>query len=137
MDNESPKIVQLSFGRCLAHGDLVQRFYDIFLESNPRVAPMFKHTDFEKQKGLLRHGLNLMIMFAKGDAAGQLGLQRLKKSHSKINLNIYPELYKYWQNSLIKAVSEFDRKFDDNIKNAWEEVISYGVDYIKSGYDEA
>ncbi|MGY6561343.1 MAG: hypothetical protein ACXITV_04495 [Luteibaculaceae bacterium] len=131
---ESAKVVQLSFGRCLSQGDLVQRFYAIFLESNPAVKPMFEHTDFSRQKGLLTHGLNLMILYAKGDVSGQLGLDRIRDSHSKLKLNISPDLYQYWQKSLLKAVAEFDRKYDPQVEKAWNEVINHGVNYIKSGY---
>ena len=134
MITDSAKIVQLSFGRCLSNGDLIQAFYDNFLKSNLAIKPMFIKTDFDKQKALLKHGLNLMIMYAKGDLAGELGLERIKQSHSKINLNIKPELYIFWKNSLISTVEVFDRKFDNKVKESWSQVIDHGVKYIASGY---
>ena len=42
--------VKQSFARCMIHGDMVGRFYDIFLESSPGIKPLFAKTDFDSQK---------------------------------------------------------------------------------------
>ena len=128
--------VKKSYGRCLAKGDVIGRFYEIFLQCSPLVQEKFKNTDFDKQKKLLRLGVTYMIMYANGDYAGQSSLNNLRKTHSHKQLNIEPELYTFWKESLIKTIGEFDSQFSLSLRNDWEEVINLGISHIKGGYHE-
>ena len=127
--------VEQSFERCLIKGDVIGRFYDIFLESHPDIKPRFANTDFQSQKHLLRQGINLAIMFASGNPAGKNGIKRIRKSHRKSGLNIPPDLYPYWKKSFIQATSEFDSKFSDELKRQWDSVLQKSIDYIIDGYE--
>ena len=133
MNNELA-LVKASHTRC-SGSDLTGHFYEIFLKSNPRIAPMFANTDFSKQKHLLKHGVLLSIMFAEGNMLGKNGIKRIRDSHCKNKMNVRPELYKYWKASFIQAVSEIDRDFNEQTKNAWDAVLQYTIDYITEGYD--
>lgn len=84
--------VKQSFARCMIKGDVIGRFYDIFLDSYPAIKPRFANTDFDSQKHLLRQGVNLAIMFASNNPVGKKGIERIRKSHSKSGLNIPPDL---------------------------------------------
>ncbi len=134
LKNESLKLVQDSYGRCLANGDVLETFYNQFLESSPVIKAKFAKTDFEQQKKLLRHGINLMIMFAADNLAGQTGLKRIRESHNIHHLNISPALYVFWKNCLLYAIQKHDAKFNSEVWLAWNEVLKKGIDYIKSGY---
>lgn len=132
-----PKIlreVETSYGRCLLKDGFLNRFYEIFITSHPDIRPMFAHTDFSAQIGLLRHGLNSVFMFSENNPIARKTLTRIRSSHSKDKLNIAPSLYRYWIDSLIKTVSEFDPEFTSDIEQAWRCVIQPAVDYITSGY---
>ena len=131
---ETITTVRDSMGRCIFHGNLVERFYEIFLDSDPKIKPMFANTDMEKQKQLLDHGLSLAILYVSGHAMGKRGLQRLRESHSRNNLNVSPELYPFWKQSLIQAVTELDPEYTDDIGRAWDEVLQQAIDYIAEGY---
>ena len=126
--------VKLSYGRALLKGDLIDRFYDIFLVSHPEIKPKFSKTNFEQQKGLLKHGINLMISFAGKSSTGMSGLTRIQQSHSIGRMNIEPKFYTYWGNSLLKAISEFDPEFSDSLKEDWRKVLRVGIEFIISGY---
>ena len=136
MNPQDLQDVKMSFGRCLTSGDLFQEFYDIFLASDPGLAPMFAHTDFERQKGLLRHGLNLALMFAGDNPIGKSGLAKIRKSHSKTELNISPAMYPLWTESFIKAIKKMDPQCDSALENKWRDALNKAVDYIKGGYNE-
>jgi len=127
--------VKLSFGRCIAAGDLIDRFYAIFLDSNPDIKPHFKDTNFTVQMAMLRQSVNLAIMFAAGSQVGHSGLDRIKKSHSKSELGIPPHLYKYWKESMIEAVSDTDPKFDHKLGAAWGKVLQLAVDHVAGDYE--
>lgn len=67
MDKGSIRKVKRSFSRSFIGGtDLIQTFYDIFLESHPSIAPLFAESDFAQQKLLLRQGINCLSCFLKG-----------------------------------------------------------------------
>ena len=130
------ELVKKSFDRCAAKGDIIGDFYDIFLESHPDISPQFANTNFVQQKKLLLQGLDLTIMFATDEPVGKIGINRIKKSHCKTALNITPELYPYWKQSLLRAISELDPEFSDKLKEQWDLVLQKSIDYIISGYEE-
>ncbi|MEM9982523.1 MAG: globin, partial [Bacteroidota bacterium] len=110
-------------------------FYEIFMNADPYVKERFSKTDFEQQKKLIRHGVNLMIMYANEEFVAKVGLERLRKSHSINELNIHPKYYSYWKASLIQTVAEFDNEFDESLRNDWSQVLDVGIAFISSGYD--
>ncbi len=124
-----------SFGRCVAKPKFIDRFYEIFLASSPEIKPRFAHTDFAKQKDLLQRGLTMMVMYDGGSETAKMTLDRIGESHSRRGgINIPPNLYRFWIESLIKTISEFDPKFSPEVESAWRHVIQKGVDYITAKY---
>lgn len=80
---------------------------------------------FDSQKRLLRQGVNLAIMFANDSAVGKNGIERKRKSHSKLSLNIPPDLYPHWKNNFIQAACEFSPEFSDELKKQWDNGIAF------------
>jgi hemoglobin-like flavoprotein len=128
--------VKASFGRCMAEQSLFDTFYDIFLASHPDIRPRFATTDFDRQKVAIRQGLNLAIMYAAGNPVGEGGLERIRASHARTRLNIPPDLYKYWKESMLEAVSRTDPRYDASLARSWDEVLQQAVDFIAGGYHD-
>ena len=126
--------VKKSYGRCLNAGDFVGRFYEIFLQSHPDVAPKFKNTDMPNQKKLLRFGINYLIMFANKDMAGESAINRIASTHAKDQINIPPYLYSYWRASLLKTIREFDYAYSETIGKDWKTVLDLGIAQISGKY---
>lgn len=126
--------VRMSMGRAITRGDLFERFYEIFLESHPKIKGMFDSTDMSVQKGLLRQGVNLALMFAEGHAIGESAMGRLRNSHSKGNLNVDPAMYRYWLDSFMKAVAELDPEFNPKLDREWRQALGNAIDHIAGGY---
>ena len=124
-----------SLGRCLNHGSLFKRFYELFIQQNSEIAEKFRDTNMHAQEGVLKNGINLAIMFAEGDPVGLNGIQRIRKSHCKDKLNIKPDMYSLWLDSFMQVVSEIDPNFDDEIENEWRNLLQETIDYIIEGYD--
>ena len=127
--------VKQSFARCMIKGDVVGRFYEIFLDSHPDIKPRFENTDFDSQKHLLRQSVNLAMMFANDNQVAEKGIKRIRQSHSKSGLNILPELYPYWKKSFIQAASELDPEFSDELEQQWDLVLQKTISYIIDGYE--
>lgn len=123
-----------SLGRCLNHGDLFGRFYEIFIASHAAVATRFRDTDMEKQKDLLKNGINLAIMFADGNPVGENGINRIRHTHSRTQLDIDPGLYDLWLDGFLQAVSEIDPHFDADIEQDWRVLLQKTIDHIRGGY---
>ena len=95
MNDHEIQEVRESFGRCTLKGDLIDRFYEIFLESHPDIKPRFANTDFTKQKELLRKGINIAILFGNDKVLGRKGIEKLRESHKRTKLNVRVLVYTY------------------------------------------
>lgn len=89
------------------------------------------------QKMMLHASLYMIMLAAQNNDAAFVYLERVAKRHSKSALDIKPELYDIWLETLIETVSEIDTIFNANVENAWREVMNYGIAYMKSQYDNA
>lgn len=122
--------VVASYGRCCLQPEFFDRFYEIFLGIHPSIKPMFAHTNFAKQKALLREGVAMMLMHLEGKSVGTLSLNRIANIHHARRMNITPQLYEYWVNSLIATVKEYDRDCTPSLETEWRKALHEGVHYI-------
>jgi hemoglobin-like flavoprotein len=130
------EMVKQSYGRACLNPHIIDRFYEIFLDSNPVIKPMFHKTDFSKQKQLLRTGVVMLLAHLEGKTSWTSQIDRIAESHSKKHLNIPPALYHYWIESLIAAVKECDPKWTPELEPAWQKTLQAGTDYIAQQYDK-
>ena len=128
--------VKESYSRCCVNPKFFDLFYANFLASHPTIAPMFAKTDMAKQKSLLRQGVSMMFMHLAGNGVGTTCIDRIGESHSKKKMNIYPNLYDYWINSLVKSVKACDEKLTPAIEAEWGKTLRAGVDRIVSFYSK-
>ena len=130
------KEVKESYSRCCVNSKFFDRFYENFLSSHPAIAPLFAETEMTKQKQLLRQGISMMFMLLGGNSVGTTGIDRIGESHSKKNLNIDPNMYDFWINSLVKTVKEFDEKMTTPLEADWKKTLRIGVDRIVAFYNK-
>ncbi len=128
--------VKESYSRCCVNPKFFDVFYANFLASHPTIAPMFAKTEMSKQKSLLRQGLTMMFMHLGGNGVGTTGIDRIGESHSKKKMNIDPNLYDYWINSLVKSAQECDEKWIPALEAEWRKTLRTGVDRIVSFYNK-
>ncbi|OMH38206.1 globin [Motiliproteus sp. MSK22-1] len=107
-----------------------QAFYDRYIASDPRVAGHFKGTDMERQQQLLEKSFYRLIVFYATNYADDY-LEQVAIKHSKLALNITPDLYDSWLDNLMITVAEFDPLYDENTELAWRLVLSTGITYMK------
>lgn len=131
---EDAELFNDSLERCTANSEFLDRFYDLFLASSTEVAEKFRHTNFVKQKTMLKTSLYMMILAAEGRDEIQAHLQRIAKRHSRADLDIRPDLYTLWLDCLIQAAKEFDPRFTPEIEKSWRRVMEWGISFMKSHY---
>ena len=132
---EGIDLVTQSYGRACLHPQLIDRFYEIFLASHPDIKPFFRHTDFVKQKLLLKTGVIMLLTHLEGKSAWTENLIHIARRHSKQELNIPPSLYQFWIDSLISAVKEYDNKWNPELERIWGKILRAGVDFLLEHYD--
>lgn len=65
-DPEMVQQVKQCFESVSSHEDFFYSFYDRFTKKDPRVAELFKNTNFERQTQALKVSVAYLIMFAEG-----------------------------------------------------------------------
>ncbi|MCC6076050.1 globin [Pseudomonas sp. GCM10022188] len=124
--------VMQSYGRCCSSLKFFDDFYEHFLASSPAVREYFVNADFAAQKHLLRAGVLNLVLYARG--MPDTKLRALGQSHSRVALDIKPELYDLWIEAFLRAVKEHDIQATDTDILAWREVLNKGISLIKSFY---
>lgn len=114
--------------------DFFEAFYARFTGSSAEVAEHFSATDMSRQHTMLKKALyHLLTFYASSDA--DFYLASVAVSHSRAHLDICPELYDLWLETLIDAVRSFDPLFDADIELAWRLVMAPGIVFMKFHYD--
>jgi hemoglobin-like flavoprotein len=121
-----------SFGRCCIQPDFFDRFYEIFVDSHPGIAPMFAETNMKRQKELLRHGITTALMMISGKSkSAEQTLLRIARSHGpEGSVHVGADLYPFWRDSLIACVREFDEEFTPELEREWREAVNRVIQFI-------
>jgi len=136
MNDLTKRLFHDSFGRCTRQEGFFQRFYEIFIDSSDEVREKFKKTDMEAQVKMLSNSFYTAKLATSDSAFIQENLKRLAALHGHKDMDIRPELYDLWLDCLIRTVKEFDPDFNREIENSWLEMLSPGIAYMKSHYDD-
>ncbi|HIG44747.1 MAG TPA: globin [Gammaproteobacteria bacterium] len=130
-----------SFQRVIGHGvgitnkgqQFFARFYEIFFAASDEVREKFCHTDMEMQRSFLKKGVYHLISFyllrSDNDYLSSIAL-----THNQNHYDIPPELYDIWLEALLKAVAELDPEYRDELRLAWQIVMTPGILFMKYHY---
>jgi hemoglobin-like flavoprotein len=134
IDATTLQTFESSLARCLTQPAFLDRFYQIFLASSPKVQEKFAHTNFDRQKAALRASFDVMLEAARTGVSDQERMLDLAERHSSRDLSIGAELYDLWLDSLLQAVKECDPSFDGSVSDAWERVMMVGIRFLLQHY---
>ena len=136
MDDTILEQFEESLRRCNTDPTFLDRFYDRFLGSSPKVREKFVDTDFVRQKHLLQASLELMFVAARDDGSRKMPyLDEVAARHSASQMGIGAELYDLWLDSLLATVREVDPGWSPSVEQAWESVMMVGITYLISRYN--
>ena len=122
--------------RRVEKADFFESFYGRFTGASPDVAQRFRSTDMDRQHLMLKKSLyHLLTFYLSSDS--DYYLDSVAVSHNRLNLDIRPDLYDLWLESLIETVRTFDDQFDERVELAWRLVMAPGIVYMKFHYDRA
>lgn len=129
--------VKDEYSRCLIKPTFFDDFYKEFTSKSPEIGKMFANTEMVAQKEALRAGLTFLIMYAEGKSPfATEKLDKLGASHKKSRINVRPDMYPMWMQSLIATVRKHVPTFNDASSKAWQAVLQHGVNRIVSHYND-
>lgn len=127
--------VQQSYGRCRRSGDFVNRFYERFLDADPRVAGVFGNTNWIQQKRALGQAISAALSYAEGETFVRSTLERMAQVHSRHGrVPIEPALYGLWLNCMVRTASETDPKWSNELESRWRAALSPAIDLFIEHY---
>lgn len=134
MTKQQKNVFMQSLRRCKEKEDFIDQFYRRFLGASDEIKQMFEHTNFAAQKFKLLKSLEIIVLAIEGipEAVHQLNLRAI--SHSREHLNVKPELYDYWLESLLQTVVVCDHQYNQEVEHAWREAGSYAIKYMTDRY---
>jgi hemoglobin-like flavoprotein len=112
----------------------MDKFYANFKASHPSIPPFFVKTDMSKQHKLLKEGITFLLMSAGGSGFAQNEMKKLGVRHDTDHLNVKPELYRFWIDSLMKTVKEFDQNYTPELDKKWRTILETGIQQFKDKY---
>jgi len=128
---ETIQLVEESLHRCQSEA-FFQAFYQRLLSSHDSFPAMFVGTDFQRQNKLLQHGIGLLFIYAK--RANPNILDRIAARHSHGDIDLRPEMYSYFVDSLVGTVKLFDPQFTPALDAAWRAAVAPGIAFMASRY---
>jgi hemoglobin-like flavoprotein len=126
------ELAEESYHRCSGIPGFFPAFYELLLESDTQIPPMFAKTKFERQHKLLQHGLGILLIYAKRPNPALL--ERIAVRHSRSDVSVAPELYPHFVEALVKAVERFDPEYTPDLADAWRQATEPGIAFMQSKY---
>ncbi|MCA9247664.1 MAG: globin [Planctomycetales bacterium] len=127
-------LVTASYHRCRERDDFIDTFYNQFLATSREVADKFRGTDFKRQKLMLRESLLSMLLYNLGYEDAQEELEQLAERHSRREVDIAPNLYDLWLDSLVETISICDLEYTEELGQLWRAAMQPGIDLLISKY---
>ncbi|WP_101757679.1 globin [Oceanicoccus sp. KOV_DT_Chl] len=123
-----------SLERCGNASKFLGRFYQIFSESSPDIAAKFASSDMHHQIRALKTSFYMAMVAADVQAEAAAYLERIAQYHNRDTLDIKPEYYQLWIDSMVQAVSECDPQFDQRVDFVWREFMRPAIEFMQSRY---
>ena len=134
MDGRDFKLFNESLDRCLCQPGFMDHFYEIFLASDQEIVDKFVDTDFQEQKRMLRLSLYMIVSIGQSMPEAESHFERIAELHSSRRLNIRPQLYNVWLDSLLQAARAHDQLFDLELEKVWRNIMAYGIEFMRIRY---
>ncbi len=120
--------VMESFHRCREDDQFIDTFYELFRAKSVEIDKMFEHTDFKRQKLMLRESLLEMLCYDRGMQGAKDEIQKLAHRHHE--LGVKPEMYGLWLDSLCEAVERHDPQYTPELGQMWRDRMRKGIELM-------
>ena len=130
-----PRVTFLrSLSRCADDEDFYAGFLRAFLASSEEVQDKFRRTRFPQQHQMLLRSLRLSAGAIVNEMESLQELRARAETHDRHHLDIRPELYDYWLESVIATARQFDPEWSDHIESAWRTILGHVISTMVRRY---
>jgi hemoglobin-like flavoprotein len=123
-----------SLDRCESNDLFIKTFYERFMSSSDEVRKKFRFTSFETQNLMLIKSLRLSAGATNGEPEALAELKVRAEIHDHHHLDIKPELYDLWLDSLVMTAQEFDSEWNSSVESAWRMILGYVIHRMIAKY---
>jgi len=134
VDSEDLELVNDSLERCTPQAEFFEQFYERFRGSSEEIAARFAGTDAKTQARALRTAFLVLLQAIAGDPAAWQQLELRAIRHDRRHLDIKPEMYELWKESLVDTVRDFDPRADARTEQAWRKVVQQATEFMTARY---
>lgn len=113
------------------------KFYDEFyrdLTQNVEILEHFRGVSKARRSFFLKTSLPTLVMSAIGSHVAKKRLGSLSEKHARDHMNVDPDLYEFWHDTLITLLSKYDEEFDEELKALWSSAIREGTKMFIDAY---
>ncbi|MGE0113612.1 MAG: globin [Steroidobacteraceae bacterium] len=100
-----------------------------FFDSTPEVPRFFSGTDMQRQERMLQASLHMVMLASQDNGAAEIYLRHVASEHQQRQIPAF--LFDLWLDCLIKTVAETDSRFNGKVAQAWHDIMSQGIEYMK------
>ena len=87
------------------------------------------------QMTVLAKSMSFMLNYPTGDPIAARQFNLLGVTHSRNGMNIPPDLYSAWVESLIRALRQHDNEWSSDLENSWRRQVAPGIEVMKNAYE--
>jgi hemoglobin-like flavoprotein len=132
----SVEVFLASLKRCLAVPGFMDDFYGRFVGTSEEVREKFRNTDMKRQAQVLADSLYVVANAVQSEegSPARRELPRIAARHSRGERDVRPGLYDLWIRCLLETAGAHDPEFGPEVERAWQEVLTFGADYMRQRY---
>ncbi len=119
-----------SFERCISCPEFFDIFYERFFASSDEIVSFFEGKDLPRILKMVKDALFLILMASDKSSFATKKIESLASFHA--GLGVQPAHYDFWLSALLCTVEENDPQFDQDVADAWSEVLSHGLAIMKA-----
>ena len=135
MEETTPKQLFItSLNRCKTDESFIPSFYERFMDCSEEIRDKFKLTDFNSQNEMLLRSLELSADATLGVPEALEEIHERGRTHDREHLDIRPELYELWLESLIATAKRTDREWNHHIESAWRSILGHVIKLMTRMY---
>jgi hemoglobin-like flavoprotein len=123
-----------SVTRCMEEHAFIPAFYEQLFDASDEIKAKFRFTDLEKQSDMLRRSLLLCAEATAGRTEALREVNERATTHDRDHLNIEPQLYAVWIDTLIATASDFDLQWNADVEAAWRKILGHVVQQMIRRY---
>ncbi|MBX3052026.1 MAG: globin [Caldilineaceae bacterium] len=130
----SKELFLQSVDRCVATEAFISTFYERFLGASDEIKNKFRFTNFRIQSEMLRRSLVLCAGVTTGNPESMSEVKQRAVTHDRSHLNIKPQLYEIWLETIIDTARDYDDQWDETTEAAWQRILGHVINYMVRKY---